>query len=188
MNFKETIKNYIPKNEQEVNDKRLILEKYIDMEDNILTRENEIAHFTCSSWITNKNRDKVIMIYHNIYDSWAWTGGHADGDSDFLNVAIKEAKEETGIDNIKAITNDIASIEILTVDSHIKRGKFVSSHLHLNISYLLETDEEELLKIKEDEHSAISWFYLDEALEKSTEPKLKSVYAKLNSELLKYSK
>ena len=43
------------------------------------------------------------MIHHNIYNSWSWTGGHADGDKDLLYVAIKEAKEETGVKNIKAL-------------------------------------------------------------------------------------
>ncbi|WMM23788.1 GNAT family N-acetyltransferase [Tissierella sp. MB52-C2] len=53
----------------------------------------------------NKSLDKVLMIHHNIRNTWAWTGGHVDGDSDFLHVAIKEAKEETGINTFTALTN-----------------------------------------------------------------------------------
>lgn len=47
------------------------------------------------------------MAYHNIYKSWAWTGGHSDGDSDLLNVALKEAKEETGLENLKVLSDGI---------------------------------------------------------------------------------
>lgn len=188
MNIRKQIENYTPTNEQEENDKKIILTRILNMEDDVLTRENEIAHFTCSSWITNKERNKVLMIYHNIYDSWAWTGGHADGDDDFLHVALKEANEETSLKNIKPISDEIASIEIVTVNPHIKRGKFVSAHLHVNVTFLLEADENEDLHIKEDENSNVGWFTLEEAIEASTEPHMRIVYKKLNEKLKKYSK
>ena len=129
--------NPIQYNEQEVKDKELFLSAISNF-DNLLTRENPIMHITSSGYVVNKNRDKVLMIYHKIYNSWAWTGGHADGDNDLLYVAIKEAKEETGISNVIPLTSNIFSLDVLTVDGHIKRGSYVSSHLHLNITYLLE--------------------------------------------------
>ena len=129
MSLKENIESFIPYNIQEENDKKLIL-KYIDMFPDILTRDNKLCHFTASNWIVNKDRTKVLMAYHNIYNSWAWTGGHADGDEDLLRVSIKEASEETGINNLKLLSDGIFSIEILPVSAHIKRGHFVSSHLH----------------------------------------------------------
>ena len=78
MNLLEVIKNYIPANEQEQHDKEQML-AFMQANDNCLTRENTVAHFTASIWTVNKERTKVLMIYHNIYDSWAWVGGHADG-------------------------------------------------------------------------------------------------------------
>ena len=135
---------------------------YIDNFDNILTRANEYAHFTSSSFILNKERTKVLMIFHNIYKSWAWTGGHSDGDNDLLYVAMKEAKEETGITNIKPISNEIYSLEQITVNGHEKRGKYVGSHIHLNITYLLEADENEIIRVKEDENSGVKWVTIEE--------------------------
>ena len=149
MNYKEQINSYIPYNQQEEKDKEIML-KYIDMFDNILTRDNEFGHFTASAWVVNKEKTKVLMIYHNIYNSWAWTGGHADGDTDLLYTAIREVKEETGITNVKPIMNDIFSLEIIGINGHQKRGKYVSSHVHLNLTYLLEADENDKLFIKED--------------------------------------
>lgn len=184
MSLKEKIENYIPQNEQEKCDKDLMLE-FINKFDDVLTRENKMGHFTASSWIVNKERTKVLMIYHNIYDSWAWTGGHCDGDSDLLHVALKEAEEETGLKNIKVLTPDIASLEIVTVDGHVKRGKYVCSHVHLNCTFLLEADEEELLKIKPDENSGVKWFDIDEALKVTSENKMIDIYKKLNERVRK---
>jgi len=61
-----------------------------------LLRDNEIAHITSSGFILNKSLDKALLIHHNIRNVWAWTGGHADGNSNLLEVAIQEAVEETG--------------------------------------------------------------------------------------------
>lgn len=182
MNLKEQIEAHVPYNEQEKNDKELMLE-YIDTFEDVLTRENKIGHFTASSWITNKDRNKVLMVYHNIYKSWAWTGGHADGDSDLLHVALKEAKEETGIKNLKVLSNGIAGLEIVGVDSHIKRGKFVSTHVHLNCTYILEADENDMLRIKEDENSGVKWIEINKLNDAVTEEHIKPVYQKYNEKM-----
>ena len=182
LKLKEQIEKYIPYNEQEATDKELMLE-YIDKFEDVLTRKNKMCHFTASNWIVNKDRTRVLMIYHNIYKSWAWTGGHADGDSDLLHVAIKEAEEETGLNNLKLLSDGIYGLQILTVDSHIKRGKFVSSHLHLDCCFLLEANEEEKLRIKEDENSGVKWVEIDKVTKLTNEEKMKPIYTKLNSKL-----
>lgn len=182
MDLRHQIDQYIPYNAQEEKDKELIL-RYMDTFDNLLTRDNEFAHFTASSWVVNKDRTKVLMVYHNIYQSWSWVGGHADGDADLLRVAIKEAKEETGLKQVTPVLDDIFSIEILGVAAHEKRGKHVATHVHLNATFLLEADEGEILHIKPDENSDVKWFLLDEAVEASTERDLQVVYRKLNEKL-----
>lgn len=182
MNWIDEIRNYNPFNEQEKQDKKVAID-YITTFPNILTRENEFAHMTASSWIVNKDRTKVLMIFHNIYQSWAWTGGHTDGEDNLLNVAIRETMEETGIKNIKPLQEDIFSLELLCVDGHVKRGKYVSSHIHINVTYLLEADESEALAIKEDENSGVRWIDIDDAVQISNEQNMKVVYTKLNKKL-----
>ena len=183
IDLKTKIENYKPYNEQEEKDKQVMLE-YIDTFDNVLTRENEFGHFTASSWAVNKEKTKVLMIYHNIYQSWAWTGGHSDGEADLLNVAIRELKEETGVKNVKVLKDDIFSLEAVTVNGHVKRGKYVSSHVHLNLSYLLEVDENETLHIKEDENSGVKWVPIEEVKNLSREAWVKeNIYTKLNQKL-----
>ena len=181
--LKEKIEKYIPYNEQEKNDKKIMLQ-YLEQFDNILTRENEFAHFTASSWVLNKEKTKVLMIYHNIYQSWAWTGGHTDGESDLLQTAIRELREETGVQNVKILDDNIFSLEVICVNGHVKKGKYVSSHVHLNLTYLLEVDENEKLQIKEDENSNVRWIPIEEISKKVNEKWIEeNIYQKLNKKL-----
>ncbi len=178
MDIKEVIENYIPCNDQETQDKKMIL-KYLSLFDDVLTRENDIVHFTCSGFVLNQNRDKVLMVYHNIYQSWSWTGGHADGDDDFLRVAIKEIKEETGVQKVNVLSKEIVSLDVLSVLGHVKKGKYVTPHIHISVAYLLEVDEEEILKIKEDENSNVGWLPLSSFLDVVKEEHMKPIYQKI---------
>ena len=156
----------------------------MEQADHILTRDNRNAHITVSAWIMDKDRKKVLMAYHNLYQSWAWLGGHADGDADLKAVALKEIREESGLESVRFVTEDIFSLEILTVDGHEKRGSYVPSHLHLNVTYLLEADENDALFSKADENSGVAWFGLEDSLRASTEPWIRErIYAKLNGKL-----
>ena len=108
------IERYQPFNEQEEADKFLILQ-WIRENDNAFLRENTVAHMTASAWVVNKDRSKVLMVYHNIYDSWSWLGGHADGETDLLAVALREVKEEAGISYVRPVSEEIFSLESLTI-------------------------------------------------------------------------
>lgn len=185
MDLKKQLENYLPYNEQEVRDRELILRCLESMPD-IFTRENTLAHMTASAWVVNPKRTRVLMAYHNIYDSWSWLGGHADGERDLLKVALREVQEESGVRHVRPVTRNIFSVESLTVDGHLKRGKYVSSHIHLNVTYLLEAQEEDILSAKEDENSGVAWFGLDEAVAASTEPWFREhIYKKLNRKLMR---
>lgn len=183
--LKSDIEKYKSYNEQEEVEKKIML-SYFNIFDDVLTRQNEIGHFTSSAFVLNKERTKILMIYHKIYNSWGWVGGHSDGDSNLLYVAMKEAKEETGIKNVKPILDDIYSLEIINVNGHIKRGKYIGSHAHLNVTYLLETDETEEIRIKEDENSGVKWVPIDEILNESSEVWVRDVvYSKIIQKMKK---
>ena len=174
---------YVPFNEQEERDRELILHA-LKTEKDVFTRDNALCHMTASAWIVNAERTKALMAYHNIYDSWSWLGGHADGEEDLLSVAMKEAREEAGILNVRPVSDEIFSLEVLTVDGHVKRGRYVSSHLHLNVTYLLEADDSGHTAAKPDENSAVGWFAPPDAIAASTEPWFReNIYAKLNEKM-----
>lgn len=183
-NILQQLKAFQPYNEQEARDKEILI-KQIQTQPDIFLRSNETNHISASAWVVNPQRTKVLMAYHNIYNSWSWLGGHADGDTDLLSVALREVREESGVTEVKPVSEEIFSVEVLTVDGHEKRGSYVSSHLHLNVTYLLEAKEWEKLHIKEDENSKVAWFGLEEAVQASTEPWFQErIYRKLNEKLL----
>lgn len=163
MGLYEEIERYQPFNEQETRDRELML-RYIRSYSDYLERENLVAHFSASTWTVNKEHTKILMVYHNIYDSWSWSGGHADGIGDLASVALRELTEETGVKHASLVSRDIFSLESLTVDGHIKRGMYVPSHLHLNVTYLAEADEKDTLLVNEEENQAVKWFSFEEAL------------------------
>lgn len=177
MSMEQLITAYEPTNEQEAQDKVQILACMNAFED-VLTRDNTIAHFTCSGMVFNKARTHVLMIYHNIYDSWGWTGGHADGEADFLAVAQREVLEETGV-HATPITTDIIALDVLTVFGHVKKGVYVSPHLHLNVTYAFEADDAVALTVKEDENSGVAWMAIEEIDANVKEEHMKPIYAKI---------
>ena len=186
--FRQDLLSYIPWNEQEEQDKQLMLH-YLDTEPDIFSRKSTLVHFTASGWIVNQDRTKVLMVYHNIYNSWSWTGGHADGEMDLLAVAMKEGQEETGAGHLSPVTGNIFSIEALTVDGHVKRGKYVSSHIHLNVTYLLYADEADTLVIKPDENSGVQWIPVEEIENKVSEPwMMERIYRKLLQRMKTFAK
>lgn len=93
MNLTQQLTQYRPWNEQEEADRRELLRRLESGED-LYTRSNAAAHLTASAWVVSPDRQQVLMAYHNLYDSWAWLGGHADGERDLLAVALREVWEE----------------------------------------------------------------------------------------------
>lgn len=180
----EMLKNYVPFNEQEEQDLKVIFKSSQVFKD-ILTRDNQFCHLTASAFIINKEHTKVLCVFHNIYQSWSWVGGHADGDDDVLYVAKKETREETSLKNFIELDPMPISIEILPVKGHVKNGKYVSAHTHLNITYLFEADENEKIHIQEEENSKIGWLTFDELIEKTSEEHMLPIYKKIIDKIRK---
>ena len=179
MNLTKCLEAYLPFNDQEAADKPRLL-AFLQEGDRIFTRDDTTAHFTASGWVVSPDRKRVLMVYHNIYHSWSWMGGHADGEKDLLSVARREITEESGVKNLTLLSPDIFSVEVLTVDGHWKRGQYVPSHLHLNITYLFEADPEDTLRCKPDENSDVAWIPIQELPQKVSEPWfLENIYSKL---------
>lgn len=178
------IMDYKPENDQEENDKRIML-KYIKEFDDVLTRQNEMFHFTTSAWVVNPSKTKVLMVYHNVFDSWAWIGGHADGNPNLLEVVKKEILEETGLKKVNLLINGIFGLSIQIVKPHIKNGRYVSAHLHYDIQFLFEASENDDLKIKFDENKDVKWLNADTVLNQVTEEHMKPLYEKLMNKVKK---
>lgn len=185
MSLYESIAAFQPFNEQEAADKEVILHA-LESDPHCFDRSAQ-AHMTCSIWTVDAAMRQTLMVYHNVYDSWSWIGGHADGEHDLAAVALRELEEETGVTNAHLVPygpEGIFSLEVLTVDGHEKRGVYMGSHLHLNVTYLAIADPKEPLRIKPDENNAVAWMPLNEAIERSSEPWIRDrIYRKLIDKL-----
>ena len=174
------VQNYNPVNEQEETDKGTFL-NWLEKDVDISIRDHLTCHLTASAWVVTPDRKKVLMAYHKLYDSWAWLGGHADGNWNLLQVAEKEAREESGITDLVSVSPDPISLEILTVAGHEKKGKYVPCHLHLNLTYLFEAEETQLLCCNPDENTGVAWLDMDSLDRMCSEPWfVERIYSKLS--------
>ncbi len=161
MDIRKQIQDFVPFNEQEEKDKEYFL-KFIDNFDDILTRDNLFGHFSASAFVVNKDRTKTLVVYHIINDGWIFPGGHADGEADFLSVALREVEEETGL-KAKVLDETIFAIQAAPVKGHVKRGKYVPAHIHYDVIYLVEADDTQELSFREDESKGVKWIDLQDA-------------------------
>lgn len=122
------------------------------------------GHITGSTWIVNKKRDQTLLVHHAKLNKWVQPGGHADGDEKILQVALREAEEETGLKNLKT-TETIFDIDIHTIPAR----KDFPEHQHYDIRYLLEADINEPIVVSEESH-AVKWISISK-LEKFTQEK-----------------
>ena len=183
MTLKEQIINFSPSDEQEQGDKEYFL-KFIEKFEDTLTRNNIFGHFSSSAFIINGTQDKTVLVYHNIFDGWVYPGGHADGEENLLNVAIREVEEETGL-KAKVLDNKIYAIQANPVPSHTKNGEFISAHTHFDVIYLLEANDTIPLIYREDESKGVKWVSLEEMEKENLVPFVKPIHRRLIKKLKK---
>lgn len=174
----EEIKAYVPFTKEEAADKKLFLDK-LQFQEHLLTRENTDYHFSSSAWVVNPTYDKVLMVYHNIYQSYSWTGGHADGCGDLLQVAKKELEEETGLKEYRLLHEGLFAFDILPVHDHYKKGQFIKEHYHINTTYLFMAPEDQALQVKEDENSDVKWIDVTAIDQAVAEEEMRPYYHKM---------
>jgi 8-oxo-dGTP pyrophosphatase MutT (NUDIX family) len=181
MGLLEDIRAFEPANEQERVDRLLMLGALAGEGDPFV--RTQVPHFTASAWAVDPTFTQTVAVYHNLYDSWSWVGGHADGERELARVAARELAEETGVRDARLVPlpgSPILSLEAMTVDGHEKRGAYVSPHIHYNVTYLFVADLATPLAIAPEENSAVAWMPIDELIARSTEPWVRDrIYRKL---------
>jgi 8-oxo-dGTP pyrophosphatase MutT (NUDIX family) len=116
------------------------------------SREREQGHFTGSAWIVNKDRTHALLTLHRKLDKWLQLGGHADSNDNLLEVALDEAREESGLTSLRLVDRSIFDI-----DRHMipERGD-VPRHFHYDVRFLIEAEINEPLTISS-ESKELAW-------------------------------
>ena len=150
------LKNYNPIDPQEVIFTKQITE-FVQENPDCFERSLLIGHVTGSAWIVDKTRQFTLLTHHRKLDKWFQTGGHCDGNSDVLNVAFKEAQEETGLLDIQILSSEIFDIDI----HEIPERKGIPAHLHYDARFLFEADMNQKIIISS-ESTDVAWIALAE--------------------------
>lgn len=126
--------------------------EFLSTRDDAFERRHREGHITGSCWLVNGAGTHVLLTHHKKLNIWVQLGGHADGDSDVLRVALREAKEESGLDGIVPVSTDIFDLDVHGIP---QRGNF-PAHLHWDIRYALQTTDSEDYTVSDESHD-LKW-------------------------------
>ncbi len=143
--------NYVPMTEEETATQQRVIE-FVQAQENCFERSLEIGHITGSAWLLNKEGSHALLMHHTKLDRWFQLGGHCDGESNVLAVALKEAQEESGISDIAAVSFEIFDIDVHTIPEH----KDIKAHEHYDIRFLLQVQSDELV-VQNKESKELRW-------------------------------
>ncbi len=119
------------------------------------------GHITSSAWIVARESGAVLLTHHRKLERWLQLGGHADGESDVLASALREAEEESGMRDFSVIPRT-GTREILDIDVHdIPARASEPLHQHHDIRFLLEVSEAQVIRHQENESKEVRWFSAD---------------------------
>lgn len=123
-------------------------------------RERLEGHFTASSWVVNQERTHTLLTLHRKLGRWLQLGGHADGNENLMEVALQEAREESGLTSLQFV-----DFSIFDIDKHIiPERPHVPQHFHFDVRYLLEADINEPLQMS-DESISLAWIAFDSVVD-----------------------
>uniref|UniRef100_T1IML6 Nudix hydrolase domain-containing protein n=1 Tax=Strigamia maritima TaxID=126957 RepID=T1IML6_STRMM len=149
--LKQQLGNYNPENQEEIDAKTRILE-FLDTREQPFSREQKDGHITGSAFLLNSDSTKFLLMHHAKLDKWLQPGGHCDGETDVLSVALREAKEESGISNIEPVSREIFDLDVHLIPENAHEA----AHYHYDVRFLLKTIYNDLFD-KNSESKALKW-------------------------------
>ena len=168
----DNLRDYQPYDQHE-RDMYQTLARFVETESGCFDRDLQIGHVTGSAWIIDHSRTRALLTHHSKLDRWLQLGGHADGDPDILRVALREAREESGLEGIRPLSEAIFDVDVHPIPARGNEPR----HLHYDVRFLLEADADAPLIISS-ESKDLAWVSLAEIDQISVERSIARMVAK----------
>lgn len=150
--------------------------RFVEENSRCAERGLAIGHLTGSAWIVDAGRLLTLLTHHRKLEKWLQLGGHADGDLDLHAVALREAREESGLTRLRSV-----SPAIFDVDRHwIPARKSEAAHWHYDVRFVFEGDPREPLVVTH-ESKALAWVQIEKMTGYTTEESMLRMARKTSS-------
>ncbi|MEM8565962.1 MAG: NUDIX hydrolase [Bacteroidota bacterium] len=150
------MEKYTPTDQEEILFKEDLI-SFVQNHSSCFERTLLKGHITGSAWIINKDCTKALLTHHSKLDRWLQLGGHADGNSDVIGVALKEAREESGLNSIRIVSGEIFDLDIHSIPERKNEPR----HLHYDLRFLFKADEHETLHVSS-ESKNLKWIAMND--------------------------
>jgi ADP-ribose pyrophosphatase YjhB (NUDIX family) len=150
-----------------------ILLRFVESESHCFDRRLQIGHVTGSAWIVDGTLSQALLTHHFKLDRWLQLGGHADGVPDILRVALREAREESGLEYVRPLSEAIFDVDVHPIPARGDEPR----HLHYDVRFLLEADAGAPLVISS-ESKDLAWIPLVDIAQVTSEQSIMRMTAK----------
>ena len=152
---------------------RAEMQRFVGEHADPFRRELVQGHVTGSAWVVDPGREHVLLVWHRKLGKWLQPGGHIEGDPSVLESARREAREETGVEDIRSLSEDIFDLDIHPIPATPKEP----AHLHYDVRFLFEADRDET-PVVSPESREVAWIRLEDAGRFNSDESMRRMMAK----------
>ena len=128
---------------------------FVTAHENCFERSCASGHITGSAWLLDSRQERALLTHHRKLDRWLQLGGHSDGDPDSLAVALREAREESGL-AVRPLDDSIFDLDVHLIPA---RGD-EPAHYHFDVRFALCADDARF-RVSDESH-ALRWIPIGE--------------------------
>lgn len=132
--------------------------------DNFYSRAQTAGHLTGSAWVLSEDFAHALLTHHGKFDCWVQLGGHVEDDADMLGAALREAREESGLDDVRPLSEQIFDVDVHAIPANLKEP----AHFHYDIRFLFTADRTAPFVVS-GESKALAWVELEKIAELTSE-------------------
>ena len=131
--------------------KRRTLE-FLSSNEQVFGSDNPLGHITASSWLINFSGDSVLLTHHSKLNLWLQLGGHTEPYESILESAMRETKEESGLEALTLLSSNIFDVDVHEIPERKTQG----AHFHYDVRFLIRQTKDEAIAIS-DESNDLKW-------------------------------